>query len=260
MDAAQNTLSVSYFSLDQGNMVLSGNVIHITEHPESAVLRGKVCLCLTYNVALMDAAVVLKVLYGNEGKAVFLCKLEQIRSAHHVSVFRHNLTAHPALGKAGKPEKVHGCLRVAVSDKHPTSFGNERKSVSGTPEISGNGCFIGALSYGQSSLCGRDSGCCFLIIHAHGKGRLVIVRVLCNHGLKVEAPGNLAAHGCADKTLGQTCHEVYLLRVCKLSRTDKISLILPVRVIGNHYHFPCSQVIKRFFYGIVIHQNPISFR
>ena len=116
-------------------MVLSGDVVDVSEHPEFAELGGKLRLRLSYDMALVDPAVVLQLFDGDEGHVILFCQLPELRGLHHGSVFIHDLAADAALGKTGQAQQVHRRLGVAVSDQHAAPTGDQREYMARPPEI-----------------------------------------------------------------------------------------------------------------------------
>ena len=135
MYPAEDVFPVAQVSLQESHVVLAGDVVDVSEHPEFAELGGKLRLRLSYDVALMDPAVVLQLFDGDEGHVILFCQLPELRGLHHGSVFIHDLAADAALGKTGQAQQVHRRLGVAVSDQHAAPTGDQREYMARPPEI-----------------------------------------------------------------------------------------------------------------------------
>ena len=96
-------LAISYLALYKSHMMLTGNIIYIAVHLEIAMLGGKHRLRLTNHMLIVNAAVVLKILYGDKSQPVFFSQLPEAGSSQHGAVLIHHLIAYSALREPRKP-------------------------------------------------------------------------------------------------------------------------------------------------------------
>ena len=81
-------------------MVLAVQAVHVAVGAEFTVLRRHLHDGHTVDELLVDFAVGLKILDGNELQVVLLSKLNQFGRAHHRAVVSHDFAAQPHFLKA----------------------------------------------------------------------------------------------------------------------------------------------------------------
>ena len=177
-------------------------------------------------------------------------ELKQFGGAHHGAVFTHYLTTETCLGKAGKTAEVDSGLGMAGTDEDTALTSLKREHVAGTTEIDGLAGRIGNGTRRDATLHGGDARGGGDMVDADGEGSLVVVAVVGDHLRQVQPLAQHTAHGHADKSLGERCHEVDILCGGKLGRTDEVALVLAVGVVDNKDTFALAHGLKGFFYCI----------
>ena len=135
MNTAEYVFSVSYFTLNKGNMVFSVEFVYISVCNKVAVFCRHLSLCHTLYKLVIYFSVLLESFNCNYFHIEFFGKSEKFCSSHHCSVVSHNFTAETAFLKACKSHKVYGCFCMSVSFQNTVFLGKKREHMSGTAEI-----------------------------------------------------------------------------------------------------------------------------
>ena len=252
MDTAQHVLPVADVALHQGHMVLSRQVVDIAVNLEVTIAGGHLGAGLPDHMLVVEAAVVLQRLDGDDLQPPLLCLFQQLRGPHHGAVVPHDLAAQPALGKASQAAQVHRGLRMAVAGQHAAPPGHQREHMAGTAQVLRPGGRVHALAAGVAPLLRRDAGGGVHMVDGHGEGGAVVVRVDLDHLLQAQPAGHLLAHGGADQALSVHGHEIHVFRGGELGGADHVALVLPVRVVDGDDDVARPQLLQRFLYCAVL--------
>ena len=97
------------------------------------------------------------------------------------------------------------------------------------------------------------------MVNGNGERGFMVVGVVRNH-LRQSQPDNVVmVHGHADQSLCGTCHEVDVFRGGKLSGTDEVALVFPIRIVCHQNALAVPQVLQSFFNGVICncHRNDL---
>ena len=183
-------------------------------------------------------------LYGNNLQAMRFRKFQKLRRSHHVAVVRHDFTAEPRRIQSRQLRQIDGGLRMPRPPKHAARHCPKRKHMTGAPEtrrlrrrIDQKPHRLGALKGGNSRI--RRNG-----VHGNGKGRFMIVRIVCHHRRDIESVETLPLHRRANQSFRICRHEIYGLRRHLVRRDNQVSFVFPVFVVDHHQHFPLLYILN----------------
>ena len=247
MHAAEQVLSVSDVALDEGNVVLTGQVVDVAHDAEFAETGRHLGVRLADNVLVVAAAVVLKVLDGDDRKTPFLGLFEQLGGAHHRAVVAHDLAAQAALFQSCQTAQIDRCLGVAVAGEHAAAPRNQREHMTRTAQVLGTGVRVHAAAAGKAALLGGNAGRGVHVVDGNRKGGVVVVGVDLDHLLKAQTACDLLAHRGADESLGLCRHEVDVCGRGELRRADEVALVFAVGVVDDHDKAARAKLFKRLF-------------
>ena len=237
MYTAKHIFTISDLTFYQCKMMFSCNIIDISMNFKITVLCREICNRLFFYVFFMYSHIILQITDCDKGQIVFFCHFPQLRCTHHGTVFFHDLTAHTAFFQSGHSHKIRRCLCVTVSYQNTAFSGNKRKYMSRSSEIFRFCLLVHTFSDRIRTLCCRDTGRCVCMIHCHRKCSSVIIGIFSNHRRKIQFCRNFRTHRCANQSFRISCHKINIFLRCKFCRTDQISLIFSVRIIGNQNDF-----------------------
>lgn len=230
---------------------------------------GHLGVRLAHDVLVMAAAVVLKILDGDDGETPLLGLVEQLGGAHHRAVVAHDLAAQTALLQTGQTAQINGRLRVAVARQHAAAARDEREYVTRTAQILRPGVRVDALAAGEATfLCG-NAGRGVDMVNGDREGGVVVVGVDLDHLLEAEVLWRPARSRRADEALGLRRHEVDVLSGRELRRADEVALVLAVGVVDDHDEMTGAQLLKSLLDRAVVcchvnssvdYRNPFSAR
>ena len=132
MDPAQHVFPVADVALHQRHMVLAGEVVDVAVDLEIAVAGGHFGAGLPDHMLVVEAAVVLEGLDGDDLDAPLPGLFQQLRGTHHGAVVPHDLTAEAAGSEASQTAQVHRGFRVAVAHQHAAPPGHQGEHMAGS--------------------------------------------------------------------------------------------------------------------------------
>ena len=247
MHAAEQVAAVADVALDERDMMLAGQVVDVAHDAELTEAGGHLGVRLAHDVLVMAAAVVLKILDGDDGETPLLGLVEQLGGAHHRAVVAHYLAAQTALLQTGQTAQINGRLRVAVARQHAAAARDEREYVTRTAQILRLGVRVDALAAGEAALLCGNAGRGVDMVDGDREGGVVVVGVDLDHLLKAQTACDLLAHRRADEALGLRRHEVDVLGGRELRRADEVALVLAVGVVDDHDKAARAKLFKRQF-------------
>ena len=260
MDAAQDIPAIPDLALDQGHMVLSVQAVHKTVGPETAVFCGQVHLRHPVDQNVMALAVVLELPDADKGNAPFFRQGLQLGRAHHGAVLAHDLAAKAAGTKARQAAQVHRRFRMSVPLQDPVGLCEQGEHVPRPAEILRPGVILHAGDGGHGPLLGRDARRRRHMVDGDGKSRFMVVRIIPHHLRDLEALHIFLRHGHTDQPPAVYGHEIDILCRRELSRTDKVPLVLPVRIIHDQNDLSVPQILQRLFDSLkLIHFSTSPF-
>lgn len=127
MDAAQNILSITDVTLYQRHMVFSRQVIVVTVNLELPETGGQLGAGFPGDMFVVETAVVLQCLDGDDLQTPLLRFFQQLSGAHHSAIIPHDFAAQAALGQARQAAQIYRRLSVTVAGEHaspPATKGN----------------------------------------------------------------------------------------------------------------------------------------
>ena len=252
MHAAQDILAVPDLSFDQRDVMLAGNIIDVAEHLETAVGCRQVSGSFLYDVLLVHPQVILQLPDRDEFHIILFGQLPQRRRPHHRPVFGHDLAADAALRHARQPQQVDCRLRVAVPHEHAAVTGDQRENMARPSQVSGfRGC-VRAFHHRQGALVRGNARRCVDVVHRYGECRVVVVRVLRDHGRESQPVRHFRAHRRADQALGVRRHEIDVLLRRELGRADHVALVLAVGVVRDKDDLSFSELFDGLFDRVVL--------
>ena len=120
-------------------------------------------------------------------------------------------------------------------------------------------CRIGCHTSRQATFYGGDAGGGVDVVDGNGERRFMVVCVVGNHLRQSQPDDVVVAHGHADQSLGSTRHEIDVLRGGKLSGTDEVALVFPIRIVCHQNALAVAQILQRLFDGVIFncHRNDL---
>ena len=229
----------------------SGDVVHISLNPEFAVHGWQLGVCHAVHVLLVTADVVLQVFDGDKTNIVLFRHLLEFRRPHHGAVFSHHLTAKAHFFQSGQSHQVHRRFGMSVPNQNTAVTCHQWEHVSRSSQIVRLSLRIRQHPAGIPSLLRGDSGGGIYVVDGYGKSSAMVVGIFRYHLRQVQPVGEIHRHRRADQAFGMGRHEVHVLRGGVLRRTDQVSFILPIRIVGAENQFSGSQRLQRFFHCVV---------
>ena len=261
VDPAEDVLTVADVPLHQSHVVLAVDLVHIAVGDEVAVAGRHFCFRHLFYQLFVFLPVFLQGFDGNEFYIKFLCQLLQFRCAHHGAVLPHDLAAETAFFQPCQTHQVYRSFRMTVSFQNAVFLGQKREHMTRPPKVIGPGVFTDTHSGSIAALFRRDACGGVYMVNRDGKGGTVIVCIVVHHLRKLQLLAVVAAHGHADQTFSVYCHKVYIFCGGKFCRTDEITFIFSVRVVGTEDDLSLAQILQGLFNGIEseIFHNLVSF-
>ena len=181
---------------------------------------------------------------GHYMEIMLLGKLQKFCGAHHRTVFPHDLTAETTFLQPCQTHKIYGSLCMSGSLQHAALSGLQWEHMARSSEILRHRGIIYTLHGCQGTLYCRDTGRCVHMVNGYGKSGRMVIRIHSYHLIQSQFLCIFSAHRHTDQTFGQRCHSIYIFCCCKLSGTDQISFIFPVRIINDQDQFALSQIFQ----------------
>ena len=157
------------------------------------------------------------------------------------------ISQHAVGFQIGHAQEIHRSFRVSGTPKNATFSRAQGKTVSGLHEVIQRSVRVGKLDGRGAAFEGADAGgSAHFGVHAHGKGRVVLLCVVV--GLHREAEGIHAfgGHGDADESAGVGCHKIDVLRRGELSGADEIGFVFARGIIRHQHEVPQPQLLQHF--------------
>ena len=248
MHAAKHGLVGGHVAFDEGDVVLARDLALIAVGLEMAVFGRQVGDRHALDRLLVAAPVADQVGDGHDLHAVLRRKLDQFRGAHHRAVLAHDLAAQAALFHPREAHQVHRGLGVAGADEHAALAGLEREHMARPAEVGRGRLRRNAFHRRDGALDRGDARGRGDMVDGHGEGRVVVVGVVGDHLVEVEAVGIDLAHRHADQSLAVGGHEVDVVRRREAGGADQVAFVLARGVVDDDDDVALAQFFEGFFY------------
>ena len=137
MHSAQYRFIRSDITFHEGQVVFSGNPVHIAEHPEIPVFRGQWDIGDFLHPFLRVFPVHDQALDCDDFQSVSSGEFHQFVSTHHGTVFAHDFATESAFFQSGQSHQVYSGFRMPLAFQDSARPGFQREHVSGPAEIFG---------------------------------------------------------------------------------------------------------------------------
>ena len=189
-------------------------------------------------------AVLLQCFDGDADESVLFGQLQKTRDTHHAPVLLHDLTAQATFLQSGQTHQIHRGFRMPRPLQDTPFTGTQRKAMAGPSEIFGTGILPDTGHGCHASLPCGNTGCRVFVINGDRKGSLMIITIFRCHWRQHQLIAICFTHRHTDQPPSVNRHKVYIRAVCEFGRTDKISLILSLFIIGYHNDMTLFQFLQ----------------
>ena len=115
-----------------------------------------------------------------------------------MTIVIHNLAANTHGLKSCKLAQIHRGFGVPSAHQNATLASTQGEHMTGTTKIPGLSALVSTFLHGIGTLVGRDTCGGIHMVDGYGKSSFVVIRILANHGAKLQLIHNFTGGGHAN--------------------------------------------------------------